>query len=206
VRHLRELGAAIEVKNLDVADYVLSDRVAVERKSVEDFLESITQKERLFSQIARLKAAYSRPVVIIEGENLYRGLHPNAVRGAIASIVVDFGVPLIRTSNPRETAEYLLAMARREQEEKRREVLEHEGKTKRTLKEEQEYIVSSISNVGRVIARNLLEHFQTIEKIATATEDELAKVPKVGKKIAERIRQVMTTPYSEAEFYDSESF
>ncbi len=207
VKHLREIGARIDVRNLEVADYVVSDRVAVERKTVEDFLNSIIQKDRLFSQVAKLKSAYSIPVIIIEGENLYRGgMHPNAVRGAIASLVIDFGVPVLRTSSPKETAELIFAMARREQKEKRRGVIEHAAKTKRTLKEEQEYIVSSISNVGSVIAKNLLDYFQTIENIATADEEELAKVPKVGKKIARRIRRVMTTPYSEAGFYDSESF
>lgn len=207
VKRLRELGARIEVINLEVGDYVVSDRVAVERKTVEDFLNSIIQKDRLFSQVAKLKSAYSRPVIIIEGENLYRGgMHPNAVRGAIASLVIDFGVPVLRTSSPKETAELIFAMARREQEEKRRGVVEHAAKTKRTLKEEQEHIVSAISNVGGVIAKNLLDYFQTIEKIATAEEDELAKVPKVGRKIAKQIRRVMTTPYSEAGFYDSESF
>ncbi len=206
VKQLREAGANVTVKNLDVADYILSDRVAVERKTVSDFLDSIVQKDRLFSQIARLKSTYNRPVLIIEGENLYKGLHPNAIRGAIASIVVDFGIPVIRTDSPKETAEFIMAIARREQEEKRRAVTEHAEKTKRTLKEEQEYIVSAISNVGRVIARNLLDHFQTIEKIATADEEELAKVPKVGGKTAKRIRRVMTTPYSEADSYNSETF
>jgi len=207
VKHLREIGAKIEIRNLEVADYVVSDRVAVERKTVEDFLNSIIQKERLFSQVARLKSAYSRPVIIIEGENLYRGgVHPNAMRGAIASLIIDFGIPVLRSSNARETAELIFAMARREQEERKRGVVEHTAKTKRTLKDEQEYIVSAISNVGNVIARNLLDYFQTIENIATADEEELAKVPKVGKKIAKRIRRVMTTPYSEAGFYDSESF
>ena len=199
VKHLRELGAEIEVKNLEVADYVLSDRVAVERKTVDDFLDSIISRERLFSQIAKLKTSYPRPLITLEGGNLYkRGIHPNSVRGAIAAIAVDFGVPIIQTNNAKETAEFLLAIARREQEERKRSVVEHAAKTKRTLKEEQEYIVSAISNIGTVIARNLLEHFQTIERIATAKEEELMKVPKVGKKIAARIRRVMTTPYSEA--------
>ncbi|WP_202319735.1 DEAD/DEAH box helicase [Archaeoglobus neptunius] len=206
VKHLREFGASIEVTNLETGDYVLSDRVAVERKTVDDFVNSITHRDRLFSQIGKLKSAYSRPVLIIEGDSIYRGLHPNAVRGAIASIAIDFSVPIIQTRDARETAEFILAMARREQEIKERAVVEHVAKTKRTLKEEQEHIVSAISNVGVVIAKNLLDHFQTIERIATADEDELAKVPKVGRKTAKRIRRVMTTPYSEADFYDSETF
>uniref|UniRef100_A0A7J2TIB3 DEAD/DEAH box helicase n=1 Tax=Archaeoglobus fulgidus TaxID=2234 RepID=A0A7J2TIB3_ARCFL len=203
VKHLRSIGAKIEVKNLEVADYVLSDRVAVERKTVEDFSDSIVEN-RLFQQMMKMKA-YQRPVVIIEGDNLYQRLHPNAIRGAIATIAVDFGIPVIRTKDERETAEILFAIAKREQEERRREIVEHRDKTKRTIKEEQEYIVSAISGVGGVIAKNLLEHFQTIERIATASEKELMEVPKVGEKTAKRIRLLMTTPYSEAEKYDIEN-
>ncbi|MCX8172352.1 MAG: DEAD/DEAH box helicase [Archaeoglobaceae archaeon] len=204
VKILRDLGIELEVKNLEVADYVLSDRVAIERKTVDDFLDSLIS-DRLFSQLLKLKS-YQRPVIIIEGENIYRrAIHPNAIRGAIATILVDFGIPIVFTKDGRETAELIAAIAKREQEEKRREIVEHYGKTKRTLKEEQEYVVSSISNIGSVIAKNLLEHFQTIEKIATATEEELIEVPKVGKKIARRIRLLMTTPYSEAEKYDIEN-
>ncbi|MEM1578785.1 MAG: DEAD/DEAH box helicase [Archaeoglobaceae archaeon] len=203
VKHLRDLGASIEIKNLEIADYVLSDRVAVERKTVEDFAESITE-DRLFQQMMKLKT-YQKPVVVIEGENIYQRIHPNAVRGAIATIAVDFGIPIIRTKDEKETAEFLIAIARREQEEKKREVVEHYGKTKRTLKEEQEYLVSAISNVGSVIAKNLLEHFQTIEKIATASKEELMEVPKVGEKTATRIRALMTTPYSEADKFDIEN-
>ena len=205
VKHLRELGVSVGVSNLEVGDYILSDRVCVERKTVVDFIDSIIH-DRLFSQLRKLKSAYLRPILVIEGENIYRNLHPNAVRGAIASIVTDFAVPIIQTKDAKETAEFILAIAKREQEMKGRGVIEHVAKTKRTLREEQEHIVSVITNVGGVIAKNLLEHFQTIEKIATAEEEELAKVPKVGKKIASRIRRVMTTPYSEAGFYDSETF
>jgi ERCC4-related helicase len=204
VKILRELGANLEVKNLEIADYVLSDRVAVERKTVDDFVDSIIS-DRLFPQLLKLKA-YQRPILILEGENIYRrAVHPNAIRGAIATIVADFGIPTIFTKDERETAEFLYAIARREQEEKRREVVEHYGKTKRTLKEEQEYVVSALSGVGSIIAKNLLEHFQTIERIATASEDELMEVPKVGEKTAKRIRLLMSTPYSEAERYNIEN-
>jgi Fanconi anemia group M protein len=204
VKLLREFGANLEIKNLEIADYVLSDRVAVERKTVDDFVDSLIS-DRLFQQLLKLKT-YPRPLIVLEGENIYRrAVHPNAIRGAIATIVTDFGIPMIFTKDEKETAEFIFAIARREQEEKKREVVEHFGKTKRTLKEEQEYVVSALSGVGSVIAKNLLEHFQTIERIATASEKELMEVPKVGEKTAKRIRLLMTTPYSEADRYDIEN-
>ncbi len=198
VKKLYEMGIAVRVQNLDVGDYVLSDRVAVERKTVDDFIDSIIDRN-IFDQLLRLKKAYLKPILIIEGNGLYKRLNPNAIRGALATIAVDFGIPIIQTANAEETAEILAIIARREQEGKERAVSPHVGKTKMTLKEQQEYVVSAISDIGPVLARNLLEHFQTIERIATASEEELMKVPKIGKKIARKIRMLMTTPYSEAD-------
>ncbi|MBO8182909.1 MAG: DEAD/DEAH box helicase [Archaeoglobus sp.] len=189
--------AELKIKNLEVADYVLSDRVAVERKTAEDFINSLIKGERdLFSQLLSLRKSYLRPLLIIEGE-LYGRIHPNAIRGALAAIVVDLGIPVIQTKSQQETAEILLAIAKREQEIKSREITLHSGKTKRSLKEQQEYIVSAISNIGPVIARNLLKHFKTIENIVNASEEDLVKVPKVGKKTARKIKEVLTTPYEE---------
>ncbi len=194
---VKELYSNVElkVKNLEVADYVLSDRVAVERKTSDDFVESLIKGDRdLFSQLLSLRKSYPRPILIIEGE-IYGRLHPNAIRGALAAIVVDLGIPVIQTKSPKETSEILIAIARREQELKDREVILHTGKTKKSLKEQQEYIVSAISNIGPVIARNLLRHFKTIENIVNASEEELMEVPKVGRKTAKKIKEVLTTPY-----------
>jgi len=202
VRVLHGMGFDIRLQNLEVADFVVSDRVAIERKSVDDFLESLINRQRdLFGQLINLKKSYIRPLLIIEGENLYgrRNVHPNAVRGAIASIVVDLSIPVIFTRDARETAELIAAITRREQELKDREVALHTGKTKMTLKEQMEYIVSAISDIGPVIARNLLEHFGTIQAIANASEEELMEVPKVGRKTAEKIRRLMTTSYQDAD-------
>ncbi len=198
VKRLYEMGVAVRVQNLDVGDYVLSDRVAVERKTVDDFVDSIISRN-IFDQLLRLKKAYLKPILIIEGDGIYKRLNPNAIRGALATIAVDFGIPIIQTANAEETAEILALIARREQEGKDRDVSPHVGKTKKTLKEQQEYVVSAISDIGPVLARNLLEYFQTIERIATASEEELMKVPKIGRKIARKIRTLMTTPYSEAD-------
>jgi len=185
--------AVVKVENLN-ADYVVSDRVAIERKTVDDFVESIVDK-RLFDQLIELKRNYEKPILMVEGDGIYRRLNPSAIRGALATIILDLGIPIIFTRNSEETAEFILSLARREQLARDREVSPHHGKTKMTLKEQIEYVVSSISDVGPVIARNLLEHFQTIENIAKADVEDLIKVPKVGRKIAEKIVRIMKTPY-----------
>jgi len=69
-RLLVGLGAEITEEQLAVGDYILSDRMAVERKRATDFLDSLIKK-RLFDQIGRLADAYQRPVLLIEGEGLF---------------------------------------------------------------------------------------------------------------------------------------
>jgi len=197
-KKLLDMGVEVEIKNLPAGDYVLSDRVAVERKTDRDFVDSIVKKDRnLFSQLLRLKSLYSRPVLIIEGQDAVR-INPSAFKGAIATIAVDFGIPVIQTKSPDETAEYIALIAKREQVLRNRKPALHDGKTKKSLKEMQEYVVSAISNVGTVTAKNLLKHFKTVERIVTAKEEELTKVPNVGIKTARKIRELVTTPYDES--------
>ncbi|WP_048146523.1 DEAD/DEAH box helicase [Pyrococcus abyssi] len=197
VKRLKTLGVKIEVKTLDVGDYIISDEVAIERKSANDFIQSIIDG-RLFDQVKRLKDSYPRPVVIVEGQ-LYgiRNVHPNAIRGAIASIVIDFGVPIIFSSNPEETANYIFFMARREQEERRREVRVRGEKKALTLAERQRLIVESLPHVSATLAKRLLKHFGSVERVFTASVPELMKVEGIGEKIAREIRRVITSPYTE---------
>jgi Fanconi anemia group M protein len=191
-------GIGVTLETLEVGDYVLSDRVAVERKSVEDFIDTITGGRSLFDQMGDLSSSYARPLLVLEGEreSLYAtGVHPNAVRGALASVVVDYGVPVLFTADQQETAETFAVVARREQEESDREVRVHGEKSSATLKEQQEYVVSSIADVGPVTARSLLEEFGSVESVMTATADELQEAEGVGEKTAKRIREVVGTEY-----------
>ena len=55
-----------DTEQLDVADIVISDEVAIERKEGFDFVSSIVDN-RLFDQLQRLKEAYSYPILILEG-------------------------------------------------------------------------------------------------------------------------------------------
>jgi len=193
-------GIDVALETLDVGDYVLSDRVAVERKSVEDFLDTITGGRSLFDQMGDLSSSYARPLLVLEGEreSLYAtGVHPNAVRGALASVVVDYGVPVLFTADQQETAETLAVVARREQEERDREARVHGEKSSATLKEQQEYVVSSIADVGPVTARSLLEEFGSVENVMTATKEELQEAEGVGEKTATRIREVVGSEYDE---------
>jgi len=193
---LETKGLQVTMKNLEVGDYVISDRVAVERKTAQDFVASMMDPHRnLFRQISDLARTYDRPVLILEGRDLYtRQVNPNAIRGALASVAVDYGVPIIPTESREETAEVLAMLLAREQKDGRQPKI-HGHKTARTLKEQQEYLISSIPSVGPAVARNLLRHFGSVERIMAASLEELQHVELVGPKIAERIRELVGGEY-----------
>jgi len=191
-------GLITRLETLAVGDYVLSDRVAVERKSAADFVDSMLDADRsMFEQVGELSRAYARPVMVVEGTNLYgqRDIDPNAIRGALASLAVDFDVSVLRTEGEEDTTELLATVAKREQETRDREVSVHGEKTTKTRAEQQEYVVSSIADIGPVTARTLLEHFGTVEAVMTAPEDDLLEVDGVGPVTAERIREVVGSEY-----------
>ncbi|SFR30472.1 DEAD/DEAH box helicase [Halorubrum sodomense] len=191
-------GLVTRLETLAVGDYVLSDRVAVERKSAADFVDSMLDADRsMFEQVGELSRAYARPVMVVEGTNLYgqRDIDPNAIRGALASLAVDFDVSVLRTEGEDDTTELLATIAKREQETRDREVSVHGEKTTKTRAEQQEYVVSSIADIGPVTARSLLEHFGTVEAVMTAPEDDLLEVEGVGPVTAERIREVVGSEY-----------
>ena len=195
-KRLEALGIDIVLEVLEVGDYVISDRVAIERKTAADFVDSLVGADRdLFRQIGDLTRTYERPLLILEGRDLYaRQVHPNAIRGALVSIAVDFGVSIIPTEDEEETASVIALIARREQQDRKAPSV-HGRKTARTLKEQQEDLISSIPGVGAVVARKLLKCFGSVEKVATALPEALQEVELVGPKTAERIREVVGGEY-----------
>jgi Fanconi anemia group M protein len=190
----------VEEKQLAVGDYLLSKRVAVERKTASDFLQSIIDG-RLFKQIEELKSNFRLPLLIIEGNNLFnseRKIHPNAIRGALASISLDYGVPILRTENNLETAEMLLAIAKREQLERRKNIAVRGRKAKRSANEMQEYLISGLPKINRAKSKALLKHFGTPEKVFTASKEELMQVEGVGEKLAKKIRMLLAKKYEKS--------
>ena len=198
VKNLAVKGIYVEAGQLDVGDYVLSSRIGVERKNVDDFLESLIGG-KFFRQIAHLRDAYSRPVLILEGENLLtkRNISHNAIFGSLASISVDFGVPVLTTKNAMETADLMYVIAKREQREDKKAVAVRGEKTMMSLMERQQFLVEGLPNVSAVLAKRLLAHFGSIRDIANATEEELIGVKGVGKNIASDILRLLNARYLE---------
>ncbi|WP_457752847.1 ERCC4 domain-containing protein, partial [Thermococcus sp.] len=153
---------------------------------------------RLFDQVKRLTEAYARPVIIIEGQ-LYgiRNVHPNAIRGALAAVTIDWGVPVLFSADAKETAQFIYLIAKREQEERKKDVAVRSEKKALTLADRQRLIVEGLPYVSATLAKRLLKHFGSVERVFTAKESELMEVEGIGEKIAREIRKVITAPYME---------
>jgi len=194
-KELSRMDTVVKKKRLEVADFLVSDRTAVERKEAKDFVDSIIDN-RLFEQIQGLHQ-FGNPVLLIEGKDLYshRDIHPNAIRGALASIAIDHNISILWSNEIKGTAELLQSLAKREQEENDKEVAVRGNRTGKTENELQEFVVAGLPNINTKIARRLLKEFGTIQEIFTASEEQLKQVKGIGEKKAQQIKKLVQKKY-----------
>jgi ERCC4-related helicase len=194
MKELIEQNVQLELKQLSVADYQISDRVVVEYKQVQDFVDSMLDG-RLLSQLKELKQ-YPRPIMLVEGEqDIYavRKVHPNAIRGMLATIAVSYNIPILWSRSPRESAGLLIALAKREQIGGQ----DFQFHSAKPLSDDelQEFIIAAFPGIGNQLAKPLLAEFKSIKNLVNASEDELKKVPLIGEKKAKRIKELSEREY-----------
>lgn len=197
VKELLKQNISIKMKQLEVGDFLLSNQVVIEFKNIRDFVDSIVDG-RLLQQLPSL-LQYDKPVLIIEGdEDIYsvRNVSPEAIDGMLATIATSYRIPLFRTKNAIESARVLIAIAKREQKDKETIFTFHTSKPldKSLL---QEYIASSLPNVGGALAKKILLHFDNLNSFFKATKQELIAIEGLGDKKANDILEILSTSYKE---------
>src|SRR4030042_3325391 len=114
VKGLIEHGARVKTETLEKGDYILSDQCAVERKTVHDFVYTLTRRY-LFEQLFRLKDVYPKSLVLLEGylPIIYKFSHiqPSAIWGAMFNLAKN-GIAIVSTSSYKETVDFLYTAAR----------------------------------------------------------------------------------------------
>jgi ERCC4-type nuclease len=91
---------------LPSGDYCLGDALGVERKTSADLARSIIDG-RLFRQVGSLRQTYRRPLLVVEGlceGAAVVGVSWPALRGALVSVSVCFGVPVLRSTDASDSA------------------------------------------------------------------------------------------------------
>ncbi|MEM2956173.1 MAG: ERCC4 domain-containing protein [Candidatus Pacearchaeota archaeon] len=201
IAELKNLGVEVELKHLTLADYLISNEIAVERKTINDFISSMINK-RLPKQLYDLKNNFKIPLLIIEKEDyhslykpsLHSRIHENAVRGMLLSIATEFQIPFIFTEGYEDTANYLMLLAKK-QLKRRKDISLIVKRKVYSIKEQQQMIVESFPGIGPSLAKEMLRHFKSIKNISNASLEELEKVPKLGKKKALIIKKLLEINY-----------
>jgi len=199
LKKLSEKGLNIKLEKLESADYLCSSQTGIEYKKIPDFVNSIIDG-RLLEQIKNLKQNYQTPLLILEGEeDIYsiRKIHKNAINGMLATITINYQIPILQTKNEDETADLLYIITKREQENNNTPFSPHSEKQNQTPQQQQEYIISSLPGIGPTLAKPLLKEFKTIKNIINANQTELTKIPKLGKIKANKIKEIVEKEYNE---------
>ena len=192
---LKNFGCKVEVKNLHIGDYLIEGNVCIERKTFQDFVSSIIDG-RLFNQARELKEKYEKSLIVIEGNDYYGNVNINAIYGAIASIALDYAIPLVFLRNQAEVARFLYILAKREQKSEKKERVQLHKKKPKSIKEMQEYLVASFPGINTILAKELLKKFGAPIKIFNASKTELLKVNGLGEKKIKRMKDILETKYN----------
>ncbi len=193
-KFLESTGASVNISSLAVGDFVCSERVVVERKEHGDFVSSIIDG-RVFEQAKRMRDEFERPVIIVEGSS-NRDINANALKSAIASLAIS-GASVLCTKNEKDTALTVFWLAKKEQQENKRELSIRVGKKPKDETRMQERILCGLPGVSTVTAKRLLGHFGSVERVFGSSEEELLKVKGVGQKLAKRIRNILEKKYKD---------
>lgn len=193
-------GIRIKLMRLSVGDYIIGN-IAIERKTAADLYRSIIDK-RLFNQVSRLKEAYEKPAMILEGdlENLlYTSSNPSAILGALTSLAIDYTIPILYSRDDEDTAKILIYIWRRL---RKKRIGGGPPRYKPRIlsdKERIEFIVQSFPNIGPRLANNILLHYKTLRAFSNTTLSELKSVEGLGEKRANEIHRLLNLDYTTLE-------
>jgi len=196
---LVQLGVEVERRVVTPGDYILSSECAVERKTTQDFFNSLFSG-RLFEQVERLKKAYAKPLMVIEGDvaaELAGRLNPRAFWGALLKLQMEYCLPTINTYNALQTVDLLVTLAKRLQQRSPEPIrLRHKPKIL-SERERQIYAVCGLPGIGEGLAIKLLSHFGSVRRVFCASKFELMEVEGIGEVKADRITKLLDAPFDE---------
>jgi len=177
------------IRRLPIGDYQVDNRLIVERKTLKDFAVSIIDG-RLFKQMIRLANSISSGVLILEGtvsDTVEIGVTRQAMQGALITVSLILGIPVLRSKDPSETAKLIVFIAR-QIESMAGGGMQRHGYRPKTKRKRQLFILQGLPGVGPEKAERLLAMFGSVEAAISASSSELQAVDGIGKSIADKIK------------------
>lgn len=167
------LNFNIQFQQLPLGDYIVNNTI-IERKTLSDLQSSIINK-RIFSQLQDLQQTNS--ILIIEGnkENTNKTIHPNALKGFLLSLSIDYKVPFIFSEDEKDTALYISLLARKPIN---KEISLRQTRSSLSDEEQKQFILEGFPGIGPSTAKKLLKEFKSLKNIFNASDEELKRILK----------------------------
>jgi Fanconi anemia group M protein len=189
---LMSKGFKIKFEHLAVGDYLLG-KTCIERKTYPDFISSMINK-RIFRQLKEIKR-YDEPTIILESPS---ALNPEkektsldkAAKGLMLSIVNDYKIPLIFSSGPEETVDFIELIAKRKNKIKT-EMSMRISATPKNSEEQKRFVLEGFPGIGASISKRLLEKFKTLKNVFNASDNELEKIERFDKNKITKFKEVL---------------
>lgn len=168
---LISLDFNIQFQQLPLGDYIINNTI-IERKTLSDLQSSIINK-RIFSQLQDLQQ--TNALLIIEGntESSNNIIHPNALKGFLLSLSMDYKVPFIFSDNEKDTALYLSILAKKQLN---KDISLRQTRSSLTEEEQKQFILEGFPGIGPASAKKLLKEFKSLKNIFNASEADLEKI------------------------------
>ncbi|MCL4343772.1 MAG: multidrug MFS transporter [Nitrososphaerota archaeon] len=188
-RILGELGLEVSFRQLGIGDYIISEDLAIERKTVHDFISSIFDG-RLFRQADDLSNNYKTPIILIEGDMSLTSQilnNPKIYYGALASLIINFNIKTAFVPTVEESAIFIERLAFNFKKGQKPRIIYKQKAV--TTDDDQIYLISSLPGIGPKLAEKMIMIFGSPSNAFNAKLSELARV--IGPTKARKIKKVL---------------
>ena len=198
---LEKMKVPVEYRILNIGDYLISNQLCVERKSVGDYVGSLISG-RLNNQLNRMSYHYPWSLLIVEGfidevlwfRKLNRRVYLSSLAGSIVKRAPDGAqgfISLVSVSTPYDTALLLYYLHKKIEKNEVRLPRVNVPKKRVSLEIRKLNVLCSLPGLGELKAQRLLERFGSIDRVVNASISELASVKGISEKMAREIWRVL---------------
>ncbi|XP_075470486.1 Fanconi anemia group M protein isoform X1 [Ascaphus truei] len=181
-------GVKVEVCSLGGCDYIVSNRMAVERKSQSEFANS-TNKNKLVERIQHLQNVFERVCLIVEKDRVKPGdtsriFQRTKYFDSTLSALISAGVRVLFSSSQEETAGLLKELTLLEQ--RKNAGIEVPTELMGPKQEVLQFYLS-IPSISYLTALNLCHHFDSVKQMANSSVNVISDYAQVSPQKAEEI-------------------
>ncbi len=121
-----------------------------------------------------------------------------AIQGALITLTLIYGIPLLRSQNPLETA-HLIYMAADQAQRHAQAILHRPGASRTQTRKAQSYLLQGLPGIGKVLSMKIIQHFPTLKAAFNASVAQWQEIPGIGSEKAKAICQLLEAQAAQQE-------